>query len=91
MYALFENDTYMARPFITPDPNDRSVNAPSLIVSAPQILGLFNQENPDEKKERVVDSVKDWYKSRMESEGWSTVMFHGNQVVLSVNVVLANP
>lgn len=78
----------MARPFVAPDPKDRSVNEPTRIVSAAQILGLYNQENPEEKKERVVESVKEWYKKTMESEGWSDVNFHGSQCVLHANVTI---
>lgn len=78
----------MPRPFVAPDPKDRSVNEPTRIMSAAQILGLYNQENPGEKKERVVDSVKEWYKNAMEVEGWSNVMFHGSQCVLHANVTI---
>lgn len=78
----------MARPFQVPDPKDRSVNEPTQVISAAQVLGLYNQENPDNKKERVVDSVKDWYKSRMLTVGWNGADFHGNQCVLTANVRL---
>ena len=78
----------MARPFVAPDPRDRSVNEPTQVVSAAQVIGLYNQESGSEKKERVVDSVKDWYKKRMETAGWSDVVFHGNQCVLSAEVQL---
>ncbi|WJV64586.1 hypothetical protein PCO87_11525 [Pectobacteriaceae bacterium C52] len=77
----------MARPFVAPDPKDRSVNAPTFIVSSTQVLGLYNQEN-NEKKERVVDSVKDWYSARMKQEGWADIQFHGNQCVLTASVKL---
>jgi hypothetical protein len=78
----------MARPFVAPDPKDRSVNEPTFVVSSPQVVGLYNQENPTDKKERVVDSVKVWYKSHMESLGWHTATFHGNQCLLEAKVSL---
>jgi hypothetical protein len=78
----------MARPYLEPDPMDRSVNEPTLIVSAAQVLGLYNQENQDDKKERVVDSVKEWYKKAMITAGWRDVVFHGNQCVLTANIRL---
>ncbi|MEW5543481.1 hypothetical protein [Pseudomonas soli] len=78
----------MARPFQAPDPRDRSVNEPTQVVSAAQVIGLHNQENPTNKKERVVDSVKDWYKQRMKSSGWHDAEFHGNQAVLTAKVTL---
>lgn len=80
----------MARPFVAPDPKDRSVNEPSTIISSTQILGLHNQENPSDKKERVVESVREWYEERMKEEGWDKVEFHGNQCVLQAEVQLKN-
>lgn len=80
----------MARPYVAPDPKDRSVNEPSFIASSTQILGLYNQENSSDKKERVVDSVKEWYEGRMKREGWDKVEFHGNQCVLQAEVQLKN-
>lgn len=80
----------MARPYTAPDPKDRSVNEPSFIASSTQIIGLYNQENPSDKKERVVDSVKEWYEHRMKNEGWDKVEFHGNQCVLQAEVTLKN-
>lgn len=78
----------MARPFVAPDPKDRSVNEPTQVVSAKQVLGLYNQEADDDKKERVVECVKSWYVQRMLKSGWSDATFHGNQCVLSADVVL---
>ena len=80
----------MARPFTAPDPKDRSVNEPSQIVSAAQVLGLYNQENRTNKKEKVVDSVKSWYEQRMLQGGWSKVDFHGNQCVLTASVKITS-
>lgn len=77
----------MPRPFIMPDPKDRSVNEPTKVVSAIQVLGLYNQIT-GEKKERIVDSVKDRYKQTMIENGWGDAVFHGNQCVLTANVKL---
>jgi len=76
----------MARPFATPDPKDRSVNEPTQVISSVQVLGLYNQDNTDSKKERVVDSVKEWYVDKMKNSGWSDAQFHGNQCVLTAKV-----
>jgi len=78
----------MARPFQAPDPRDRSVNEPTQVVSSAQVLGLYNQENPTTKKERVVESVKDWYQDRVTSVGWKDAQFHGNQCVLTAKITL---
>lgn len=81
----------MARPFAMPDPKDRSVNAPTAIMSGAQVLGLYNQENPDDKKERVVPSVKTWLEQDAAREGWKKVDFSGNQAVLTADVRLSPP
>jgi len=77
----------MARPFTAPDPRDRSVNSPSCIISSRQVLGLYNQES-DDRKDRVVDSVKDWFIQRMLDAGWNKAEFHGSDCVLHADVVL---
>lgn len=77
----------MARPFVMPDPKDRSVNEPTKVVSAIQVLGFYNQSTGD-KKERIVDSVKEWYRKTTLENGWGDATFHGNQCVLTANVTL---
>lgn len=81
------SENVMARPFTAPDPNDRSVNEPTQVVSANQVLGLYNQESGD-KKERIVESVKSWYRDQMIQSGWADAAFHGNQCVVRANVEL---
>ncbi len=78
----------MARPFVAPDPNDRSPNEPTVIASSNQVLGLYNQENPDDKREKVTDPVKQWYTNEMIKIGWADAKFHGSQCLLEANVVL---
>lgn len=73
------------RPFVFPDPKDRSINSPSEIASSAQVLGNYNQAN-SEKREKVTDTVKDWFKGEAVKQGWSEADFHGNQCVLSVNL-----
>lgn len=78
----------MPRPFLAPDPGYRSPNEPTTIVSSAQVLGLYNQEHPDDKRERVSEHVKQWYVSEMTKLGWAAATFHGSQCVLEANVVL---
>lgn len=75
----------MARPRVLPDPDDRSVNNPSIIVESVEVLGYYNQQTGD-GKERVVDSVKDWYKQEATKQGWNSAEFHGNQCVLTASI-----
>jgi len=78
----------MAKPHSMPDPNDRSVNSPSYIADASQVLGYYNAHNKDDKKERVVESVKKWYVENALKEGWHKASFHGSDCLLEVNVEL---
>ncbi|MBK9218522.1 MAG: hypothetical protein IPL70_08915 [Uliginosibacterium sp.] len=76
----------MARPRVFPDPDDRSVNSPSIIVNAEDVLGYYNQQVSDDKKERVVESVKTWYQAEAIKQGWQSAEFHGNQCVLTADI-----
>lgn len=75
----------MARPRVFPDPDDRSVNDPSIIVNAEDVLGYYNQEAGEEKA-RVVESVKSWYTEEAIRQGWNSAEFHGNQCVLTADI-----
>ena len=75
----------MPRPYVFPDPNDRSPNNPSVIVSPTQVLGLYNQYN-DEKMERVTKRVQEWFVSKAKDYGWEESKFSGNQCFLSHNL-----
>lgn len=75
----------MARPRVFPDPDDRSVNNPSIIVNTEDVLGYYNQQTGDDK-ERVVESVKTWYKDEAVKQGWNSAEFHGNQCVLIADI-----
>ena len=76
----------MPRPFVFPDPNDRSPNNPSVIVSSPQILGIYKHYT-GESMERVTKKVQDWFCTEATKKySWDDSVFHGNQCVLSVSV-----
>ena len=76
----------MARPRVFPDPDDRSINNPSIIVNAEDVLGYYNQQTGDDK-ERVVESVKNWYKDEAtQKQDWDSAEFHGNQCVLTAKI-----
>ncbi len=72
----------MPRKFVMPDPADRSQNEPAVILSPTQVLGLYNQENTNDKKTRIVDSVKDTVEKQAKSAGWDEVESIGNQMLL---------
>ena len=72
----------MPRRFVMPDPNDRSQNEPAVILSPAQVLGLYNQENSNDKKARIVDSVKEAVVDNAKKAGWDEVEPIGNQMLL---------
>ncbi len=75
----------MARPFVFPDPNDRSPNDPSVIVSPTQVLGIYKQYTGD-KMERVTAKVQEWFCEKATTYGWDEARFSGNQCILEVNL-----
>lgn len=72
----------LPRKFVMPDPADRSQNEPAVILSPTQVLGLYNQEVTNDKKTRVVDSVKTTIKNKAIEAGWDVVEPIGNQMLL---------
>lgn len=75
----------MARPFVFPDPNDRSPNDPSVIVSPAQVLGIYKQYT-GERMERVTDKVQNWFCDKAKAYGWDVTRFSGNQCFLEVDL-----
>lgn len=75
----------MSKPFVFPDPNDRSPNSPSVIVPSAKILGIYNQ-NSGEKMERVTKKVQDWFCATAKAYKWDEADFSGNQCILKVNM-----
>jgi hypothetical protein len=78
----------MARPFLFPDPKDRSINEPTLVVSQVQVIGNFNHAHPEDSREKVTDPVKAWFKEEALKAGWKNAEFHGSQCVLTAELVL---
>lgn len=73
----------MARPYVFPDPDDRSKNDPSYIVSSQQVLGIYNQENDDQDEmQKVTKKVQDWFLEQAAARGWDDYHFAGNQCIL---------
>ena len=73
----------MPRPFVFPDPDDRSKNDPGIIVTSEQVIGLYNQFNKDgDEIQRVTSTVKDWFLEESKNQGWDDAKFVGNQCVL---------
>jgi hypothetical protein len=71
--------------FQFPDPDDRSINNPSIIADSERVLNLYNQEHEDDR-ERVTNVVREWFIKEARDKGWSNADFHGNGCALSVNL-----
>ena len=74
----------MARPYVFPDPDDRSKNNPAVIASSEQVIGLYNQFNKEgDEMQRVTPKVQEWFiKEAKENQGWDEARFAGNQCIL---------
>ena len=75
----------MARPYVFPDPDDRSKNNPVVIASSEQVIGLYNQMNEDgDEMQKVTPKVQEWFeKEATENQGWDEAKFAGNQCILT--------
>ncbi len=73
----------MPRPYVFPDPDDRSKNNPAVIVTSEQVIGLYNQYNKDgDEVQKVSSTVKEWFKGEAKNQGWDESKFVGNQCIL---------
>lgn len=73
----------MSRLYVFPDPDDRSKNDPSIIVSSKKVLGIYNQEHEaEENMQKVTQKVQDWFKEKAEENGWDDIRFSGGQCIL---------
>ena len=76
----------MLRPFVFPDPDDRSKNDPSIIVTSQQVIGIYNQYNSEgDEMQRVTDKVKEWFLAYSKEQGWDESTFASNQCILKNN------
>ena len=62
------------RPRAIPNPNKKSKDEPSVIVSSTEILDTYNYDNDKEAK-RVSKSVQEYYTQRARDAGWDDVKF----------------
>lgn len=69
--------------YIFPDPDDRSKNNPCFIVNTKKVLGIYNQEHPDdEDMQKVTPKVQEWFKNEATDYGWDEAKFSGGQCIL---------
>lgn len=74
-----------------PDPNDRSVNQPSIIINGEQVVRIYNQSKRLRRVDKVTTLTPDvinWMVKESRRRGWSTCEFSGNQCILTAIVVL---
>lgn len=76
----------MSRPFVFPNPDDRSKNDPSIIVSSQQVIGLYNQNNDDNSEmQKVTSKVQEWFINKAKGYGWDEANFVSSQCILKNN------
>lgn len=78
----------MPRPHDFPDPRDRSINEPTVIMSNTKTIALYNQENPEDRAKNVSENVRRWVQGEAGKRGWAHVEWHGNQAVLKADLKL---
>lgn len=81
-YYSIKGGNIMPRPYSFPDPNDRSPNNPSTILSSEQVLGLYKR-GTGEKMEKVTEKVRNWIIDQAKAMGWDEGFFSGGQCVLT--------
>ena len=78
----------MGRPYEFPDPKDRSVNNPHVLIERDAILGLYNQANPSNTYANLAEAVRDWFEAEAKRAGWVSVQFVDQAAVLTANIAL---
>lgn len=76
----------MPRKFVFPDPNDRSHNNPSVIVTSARVLAAY-RKSTGEPMEKVTKKVQDEFiRVAIEEYGWDKATFSGNQCILEADI-----
>lgn len=74
---------------LLPDPRDRSINTPSILVGSKEVVAYYKQETgkPITNDRNV---IKDWYNEEAKEFGWYTVEFQGDsyQCLLKAHVAI---
>ena len=73
------------RPHEMPDPDDRSVNDPHVIVEGKAVVGYYRQTDP--KAKVVSQTVRDGYEAAAKAAGWKEVTWVGDAAVLRADIV----
>lgn len=86
MAKVVEKKDGRGRPYEMPDPDDRSVNAPHVIVEGTAVLG-FVRQTVDTEAKVVSQAVRDGYETAAKTAGWATVTWVGDAAVLKANII----
>ncbi len=77
----------MPRLYEMPDPDDRTPNAPHVVVEFRYLLGLYNQVHPDAEARSIGQEVKDWFRFEVAAAGWCRIEFVHDVALLGANVL----
>ena len=69
-----------------PDPDDRSVNEPVIVITTSSILTIFNNEDPHAEADIITDNIITWFEERAYDSGWADVQVYGKQCVMIAKV-----
>ena len=70
-----------------PDPGDRTINEPVVLVPPRKVLEMYNSSTGDNKT-KVIEGVKEWYREEAKANGWLHATFYGGSCLLEVNLVV---
>lgn len=58
------------RPFVFPDPGERSPNDPNESCAPEKVLGLYNQAEGNPRRVKICDRVRNWFDQEARKHGW---------------------
>jgi hypothetical protein len=74
---------------VFPDPRDRSVNSPAVLVSSKEVTDYWTQQS-GKFVTSDINVIRDWYTAEAMRVGWDKVEFQGGyyQCLLKANVAI---
>ena len=64
----------MPKPYVFPDPDDRSKNSPYADVPSARVINLYNQST-DSDARRLTEKIRTWFKQEALDLGWDDAEF----------------
>lgn len=69
-----------------PDPNDRTINEPCVLLSSKNVIAIYRKMKNIGNGPVYRDIVRDWFKEEAKKAGWTVVEFQGEGYQCLLNV-----